>query len=190
MIKFLAVALLIFGTCGRSMAQYKFEKESDLSIDQVPSIAFDFIDSGVIDTNVDWYYEENLVGNSVEAKFLYDDHHYSVEFDTSGLLQDIEIEYSEQELPRELMDRIDKSLNLQFKKYSLHKIQKQYSGDLTSLHSFLNDQDRNEWIIKYELVIKAKKDKRMKLYEVLLDEEGRTESIEEIVLRNNDYLEF
>ncbi len=171
--------------------QQKLEREYDLHVDSVPYLALEFINTAQLKTKINWYYEENLKGNSIEAKFYYQDHKYSVEFDTVGRLQDIEIESLDRELDAALMDRLHINLSKQFKKYVIHKIQKQYSGTIPSLAHFLSSYPSMLGLqLKYEVIIKGKQVKRMKLYEVLFDHDGNVETIDEIILRNSDYLEY
>lgn len=88
--KCIIVALfsIVFFQTGAN-AQQKFEKESRLKPEDVSVAAKQFIETVDMDTKWKWYFEENLVGNSVEAKTKYQRKWYSVEFDTSGNIQDV-----------------------------------------------------------------------------------------------------
>jgi hypothetical protein len=52
-------------------AQKKYEKEYRIKQEEVPEEALEFIHSAAIDFSEKWYFEENLEGNSIEAKFKY-----------------------------------------------------------------------------------------------------------------------
>ncbi|MEZ4934623.1 MAG: hypothetical protein R2788_21160 [Saprospiraceae bacterium] len=90
---FVSTVFWAFAICTNQIhAQVKYEKESRLKEKDVPSIALDFIDSLAVKKKVRWYLEEGFNRTSVEAKFKMDNRKYSIEFDTIGNLEDIEIQ--------------------------------------------------------------------------------------------------
>ena len=174
-----------------SISQTKFEKEYRLKEDQVPAKAINFVEPQKLDTKVKWYYEENFEGNSIEAKFKYDGRRYSVEFDTSGVLQDIEIEALPIERPGNLNKLILEQWDLNFKKYKYVKLQFQYSGAIKSFDDFLRSEDpEQDYTMKYELVLKVRTEEGWKMYELLYDQDDTLERKSRIVFRNTDNLEF
>lgn len=72
--------------------QTKYEREFRMSEKKVPQKAREFVHSMDFESKVKWYFEENLQGNSIEAKLKQQGQQYSVEFDTLGTLQDVEVE--------------------------------------------------------------------------------------------------
>ena len=191
MLRYLLVFIICFGVYGMSIGQKKYEKESDLDRNEVPNRALEFIESVERDSKINWYYEENLKGNSVEAKFSYKTNRYSVEFDTMGYLQDIEVEIPLNNLAPGVVLKMKENLKGEFEKSSILRVQKQYSGDISSFETFLSATDEHKSLaIRYETEIKGKKNKRMKLYEILFTSDGSIERIDEVIFRNNDYLEF
>src|SRR5690606_41633459 len=87
MIKYVIVTItiLMFGNYSNNLfAQQKYEKESRLNRNNVPAIAFNFIDSLNLKNRVKWYLEESLENKSVEAKFKKSGKKHSVEFDILG----------------------------------------------------------------------------------------------------------
>ena len=172
-------------------AQKKYEKESDLSLKDVPAKAILFFDTAPISGEIDWYYEENLLGNSIEAKFYHREQKYSIEFDVNGELQDIEVECGLGDVDIILLTNMTESLSKEFMKSNIIRVQQQYRGTILSFLDFLNEPDKSHvYQLKYETEVKAKKKKRSKLYEVLFGQEGKIERIDEVIFRNNDYLEF
>jgi hypothetical protein len=171
-------------------AQQKFEKESRLKPADVPKVARQFIDAVEMDSNWKWYFEENLEGNSVEAKTKYKGRKYSVEFDVSGNVQDIEIEKNWQELDDDLRRNIAKSIDSLFFRHKINKVQIQYSAEKTVLLAILNNKtNHNESKIQYEIVVAGKKNGRPKLYELTFTGKGELLKSSEIILRNTDNLE-
>ena len=72
------------------LGQIKYEKEYDIEQKEVPRIALEFITKSGFEKHVRWYREESQDGTTIEAKSKKNRHKYSIEFDTSGKLLDIE----------------------------------------------------------------------------------------------------
>lgn len=172
-------------------AQQKLERESRLKTEEVPAAALQFIKSVKMDTRWKWYFEENLVGNSVEAKTKHDGKWYSVEFDTSGQIQDVEVEKEFSELKETVRQNISEALNSMFERHSMDKIQIQYSAGNTTLLEILNlEAGQKTSKIQYEIVVKGKTTGRPKLYELTFSETGELVETSEIIFRNTDNLEY
>jgi len=85
--------ILIFESYSNKLfAQEKFEMESRLKQNDVPSNALNFIDSLSLKNKVKWYLEEGIERKSIEAKFKRSGKKHSVEFDILGNIEDVEIE--------------------------------------------------------------------------------------------------
>ena len=103
--------------------QVKYEQESRLRVEEVPLAARAFIQQVDTGRKVKWYYEENLEGNSVEAKFKRNCQRYSVEFDTLGNIQDVEIEVKPQALSPALQQKLLLTRDSLYQRYTMRKIQ-------------------------------------------------------------------
>ncbi|MDD4108082.1 MAG: hypothetical protein PHH93_05115 [Prolixibacteraceae bacterium] len=172
-------------------AQQKFERESRLKPDNVPPEALQFIKAVEMNTRWKWYFEENLEGNSVEAKTKYNGRRYSVEFDTTGIIQDIEVETKWQEMDEHIRSNISESLDSLFTRHNIIKIQIQYSAEKPVLLAILNNKaEFSESRIQYEIEVKGKETGRPKLYELTFTELGKLTDISEIIFRNTDNLEY
>lgn len=172
-------------------AQQKFEKESRMKSGDVPAAALKFIEAVEMDTKWKWYFEENLVGNSVEAKTKYNGKWYSVEFDTSGKIQDVEIETDLQEMKENVSRNIMHALDSMFNRHKIDKIQIQYSAENHVLLAILNNKtEQSESKVQYEIVVKGKKIGRPKLYELTFTDGGILLESLEIIFRNTDNLEY
>ncbi len=183
--------LLFYIFQNNANAQQKLEKESRIKPDNVPSAALKFIEAVEMGTRWKWYFEENLKGNSVEAKTKYNGKRYSVEFDISGAIQDVEIEISWQEMDENLQKNIVKSLDSLFTKHSIFKIQIHYSSESHDLLEVLNNKTtRSNLKVKYEIVAKGKKTGRPGLYELTFNDEGNLLESSKIIFRNTDNLEY
>jgi hypothetical protein len=183
--------LLFFIFQMQATAQQKFERESRLKPVDVPTAALQFIDAVDLETKWKWYFEENLQGNSFEAKTKHQGKRYSVEFDTSGKIQDVEIEKSWQEMDEQLRGNILQALDSLFISHKIDKIQIQYVAENTVLLGILNKKaDQTDSKIQYEIVVNGKTTGRPKLYELTFNDKGILLESSEIIFRNTDNLEF
>jgi hypothetical protein len=190
--KFICLLLLIaFTFSGNVFAQGKFEKESRLKPKYVPVKALAFIDSLNFGEKVKWHKEEGLTGISVEAKFKHDKVIYSVEFDTSGNVEDIEIEANWKDLESDLRDAIFSQINTDCVKHKIVKVQKQYTGSESQLLSVLKAELKSQNLtIKYELIVRCSHQKKVDLFEYLFNEKGKLISTSQIVFKNSSHLEY
>lgn len=169
----------------------KFEKESRLKPGDVPPAAQEFIRSVNLNANWKWYFEENLKGNSVEAKTKYNGKRYSVEFDTSGKIQDVEVETRLTELDENISRNLTQVLDSMFSSHTIQKIQVQYSAESSVLLAVLKKETESSASgIQYEMVVKGKTTGRPKLYELTFSDNGKLIEWSEIIFRNTDNLEY
>ena len=190
--RFIISILLLFGVFQpNANAQQKLERESRLKSADVPRSAMQFIDAVELETRWKWYFEENLTGNSVEAKTKHQGKWYSVEFDTSGNIQDVEVETDLTEIREQVGRNIVQGLDSMFNSHKIDKIQIQYTADSPILLGVLNNKSNGKKAkIQYEIVVKGKKTGRPKLYELTFSEKGKLLFSEEIIFKNTNNLEF
>jgi hypothetical protein len=187
------ITLIILFTSALTSAfsQLKFEKESRLKRADIPPLAFELIESLAIPGKIKWYSEENLTGNSVEAKFRFNKKYYSIEFDTGGNLQDVEITIEIFEIQEGVKESIFKKLESEFNKYSIQKIQAHYPGKNPEILSIIKNPPKETGNnIKYELVVNGKTGNTTKQYEMVFDNKGILTEKKEIIQKNADNLEF
>ena len=190
--KLICIVLLIaFNFSGNLFAQEKFEKERRIKKANVPAEALSFVEALDIKSKVKWFKEEGLSQKSIEAKFKHHKAKYSVEFDTLGKVEDVEIGVKWSELASNLGDSICLQLNSACSKYKIVKVQEQYSGDASALISMLKaGTNRSSLTIKYELVVKCHQQKKVDLFEYLFSDKGQLISISKIVFKNSSHLEY
>jgi hypothetical protein len=187
----LTLIVLLISTFTSAFSQLKFEKESRLKRADIPPVAFELIESLAIPGKIKWYSEESLTGNSVEAKFRFNKKNYSIEFDTEGNLQDVEITIEITEIQEGIKETILKKLESEFNKYSIQKIQVHYPGKNPKILSIIKNPP-NEFAnsVKYELVVNGKTGNTTKQYEMVFDSNGILTEKKEIIQKNADNLEF
>lgn len=172
-------------------AQKKYEKESRFKEKKVPSIALDFINLLAEDRKVRWYLEEGFDRTSIEAKFKMNNQNYSVEFDRLGNLEDIEIQIKWGDLRKPLKDSVSFYLGRDCKKFKIRRIQLQYLGDHSVLLSKIKTgESTDDYIVRYEIVVKCSHDNNVSLYEYLFSDSGQKLSAAQIVFKNSSHLEY
>lgn len=186
----IAVVLLVICT-NHIYAQQKYEKESRLKAEAVPTKARAFIDSLTITEKIKWYLEEGLDRTSIEAKFKLNNQKHSVEFDTTGNLEDIEIQIKWSDLQKTLKDSINTQLGRDCKKFKIRKTQIQYSGDRSTLLSKIKTgKSTTDFLVQYELIVKCKNAKNIALFEYLFSNIGQKLASSQIVFKNSSNLEY
>ncbi len=189
------VILLLAGTAGLFplllAGQTKYEREYGLKPGQAPAPARVFIDQAFPGEKVKWYGEESLTGKSVEAKIIRKKTRYSVEFDTLGNLQDAEILIPWDAVPAGARTSIQKALDQNFSKYKIQKIQLQWAGpDNAILNGLQSNRVADPVITRYELVVKGKKERSQRQFEMLFNASGALLNTAEIIQRNTHHLDY
>ena len=173
--------------------QIKYEREYRLDISQVPPQALEFVDALNLTNKIKWYKEEGFYKNSIEAKTRYQSKKYSIEFDTSGTIEDIEVEINWEEVPLDTRNAIDEYLDTNFQKSKICKVQRQFVGDeeyllkITSTEAFHSNDHIN---VHYELEVAVKRKEKHQKLELLFDEGGRLLKESTIIFKNTDHLEY
>ena len=155
------------------VGQTKFEKEVRISTDSVPPAALKFIEEAPFKNKIRWYKEYGLKDSSIEAKTRHKGKRWSIEFNSNGSLEDIEVEYKLSDLKPSIRQNIEKHLDEKFKNHSVDKLQFQFNGSPSAIKNWLKDQQRiSGIIIKYALIVNAKVDSEYKSFEMLYDYTG------------------
>ena len=171
--------------------QKKYEREYDLKKENVPGMAITFMDSCCPNSKVKWYGEESLTGKTIEAKINYKGSLYSIEFDTSGYIQDVEKKIGLYDIPKNARLAIVKKLDSIFSKHKIEKVQVQWIASNQALYELIEKSNITLLhTINYEIVVKGKNENSTKMYEILFSSEGSILSVSEIVQRNTDNLDY
>ncbi|AMQ57413.1 hypothetical protein [Algoriphagus sanaruensis] len=173
-----------------SFAQEKFEREVKVKSSIIPVKASSWL-SYAFDKarKVKWYEEYSQEGKSFEAKFWRQDQFYSVEFDSTGNLIDVEVEIREDEIQTISWEKVQLEFSENFQGHKILKIQKQYIGDMSQLATFFQNREVAEPQIRYEIVFEGKKE-FWRLWEGLFDESGALISLIPVQQRFADNLIF
>jgi hypothetical protein len=192
MYKFIYLIFIIaFSISNSLLAQEKFEKESRIKKKEAPSKVLLFIDSLNFNTKIKWYKEEELTRKSIEVKFRQNKARYSIEFDTLGNIEDIEVEANWKDLESGIKNSVSIQLKLDCSRHKILKVQKQFNGNENDLFSFLKSGKISEHLkIKYEIIARCKQQKKVDLFEYLFNDKGQVISISKIVFRSSSHLEY
>ena len=188
---FLALLLCLILTS--THAQFKFEQESRVSVEDVPQPALNFVDQLVFDKKIKWFIERSDSGISYEMKSRRGKDKFSIEFNEQGLLQDVEKEVELDALPVHIQQIIVSELKAKFLKYKIKKIQIQAKGSNDSLKQYVMEGlAPTQTRIAYEIVVRAssREDGLLKRYEILIHAGKGVLSLKEIISRPTDNLEF
>lgn len=189
--KIIIILIMLFTSSLQGYTQYKYEKESRIRKSNVPANAINFVDSVNFNSKVKWYRETGLKSISFEAKTKYKGKDYSIEFSEDGSFEDVEIKIESSEVPSTTFDIISKYLSEQHSRYTIEKVQVQYSGNKKSVLEFLQNKSTNvNFVINYELKISSKVEGSFKMFEYLFSENGKFIQKSQIILRRTDNIEF
>ena len=187
-----SIILIVLAICPNQLcAQHKYESESRLKEENVPTKALDFIQSLAVENKIKWYEEEGLNRTTIEAKFKLNNQKYSVEFDSVGNLEDIEILLEWKGLHSSLQDSICIRLGEDCDKIRIQKAQIQYSGEPSVLLSKIKTgKNTGSYLVRYELIVKCYSKKKVALFEYLFSDTGQKLSVAKIVFKNSSNLEY
>ncbi len=190
LVKQYVVLVLAIMISTSALGQEKLEREFRIKEKDVPQKALDFINALSFSKKIKWYKEIGLTSTTVEAKTKSNRKKYSIEFDSLGQIEDIEINIKWKELPTDTQNKITAYLSTAHQKHKIRKIQIQYTGDEALLIDAVKKTPSDAVVINYEIVLKAKTNNEYKLLEYLFSNEGIMRSKATIILNNSDNLEF
>lgn len=182
--------LMSFFVIGQGYAQQKFEKESRLCKDDLPPFALDFESVFTDRQRIKWYHEQGLERESFEAKYKRAGKKFSVEFDTLGSIEDVEIITEFTALPDFLWNKIKGTVDDQCERYTIDKVQVQYVGDQSVLKEVSQTGTCESCTVNYEVVARLKIDDEYRSFEYLFNDKGEILRRSEIVIQTSSHLEY
>ncbi len=172
-------------------AQNKLEREFRISSDEVPQQAIRFAESLVGSAKLKWYREEGIQQSSIEAKTKIKGQRFSIEFDTTGQIQDVEVEIPLFLVPESTREAMISAFREEFTTFKWQKIQVQYLGTSSELLAFFAQKQGSPSIrTQYEVVILGKKKGSNNFQEWLFSDTGVVLSKSIVILRISDNLEY
>ncbi|MGS2725456.1 hypothetical protein ACU8DI_02525 [Psychroserpens sp. BH13MA-6] len=176
------------------LSQTKNEKEARIEMNAFPEYSKTVISQTPKNAKRQrFYYETDGDKTSYESKFKYNGHWHSVEFNQSGILEDVEIQIKQKEVPIKIFQHIETYFKTHSDKYDIVKIQEQYVFQpQDSLSEFIEDiyYDINKLSPNYEMIVALKKNKSWKLQEVTFDAHGNFIRTRNLVPESYEYIMY
>ena len=189
--KFIVILITLFMSLP-ILGQDKNEREERVKEEDFPAKAVQALkDAMQEDVSIRYYKEYDGEAESYEAKFKWRKRNFSIEFDTTGVVQDVEIRISRKDVPNPTVTKIKQYLDENFDDWRMEKAQVHFSKkrngkDLIkkSLH------EPTTLIPDYELIIATKIDGKITNYEMLFSKSGDLILKRIVVNRSHDFLRF
>lgn len=179
---------MLLGCVSLGAAQQKNEREERLKDSRVPHELVDQLAPFTKNIRVKYFYETDGPNASYEAKFKSKSRSFSVEFDTLGVLEDVEIDIKFNSIDKKKRNKILSYLKKTSTNHKILKCQVQYKHDsgpseVTLRHAVFNEEHTP---INYEIEVNMLIDKLHQSFELLFDASGELISKREIVNRAVD----
>ncbi|QBA65128.1 hypothetical protein EQY75_11675 [Muriicola soli] len=175
-----------------TQAQAKYEREFRIKKSEFPQKALELVNQRIKDARKIRYYKEiDSVTITFESKFKKDKLHYSVNFNSKGELEDIEIQISKVDIPSDVWSSIAEHLNGDCKKFKIRRLQQQYPlKNGLSAEKIINDAFQNLILpyINYELIVVCKRDSGREEFEYLFNAQGDFVSKRKSLPANYDHI--
>lgn len=172
----------------------KVEKEDRIPLEEMPEKASSFLKENLPENirKARYYYETDGKHTSYEAKFKYARRRFSVEFNTEGRLEDVEITAEKNELIKTVYNNIEAHLDKNHERFRIEKIQAQYlTNEDTDKNTFTRSLNfQNFQPDKYELIVATKEAGKLEKFEMLFDAMGIFVEKRKIIMNSYDYLLF
>ncbi len=165
---------------GEVTGQTKFEREYRIKPQVVPQQSLDFVASFPFKREVRWYINQREHSKTIEAKVRYKRRLYSIDFDSSGNFNDLEVEIRWLEIPAEIRVKTTDSLDSMFIQHRIVRVQAQFC--IPSIHQMVA-KDIAHYLheANFEIIIEGKSSDDNRQYEILISEQGELLRIEEII---------
>jgi hypothetical protein len=187
----ISILILFLGICNFGFSQQKYEKETRIKDSDIPASALEFVNSLDLDSKIKWYKEEGLKTSSFEAKTKFNGQKLSIEFSKDGQFEDLEIEIEESDINSQARSIIQSKFKNEHNRYSVEKVQTQYSGSREDIYKLLHEKNVNpNLIINYEIILTTKKEGEYVMFEYLFDSEGMFIRKSQVLLKMTDNIEF
>lgn len=163
----------------------KQEREERIKLKEMPEAARQYLDSYWLKKSrrKRFYSETDGKNSSYEAKLIRDKRRFSIEFDKTGALQDIEELIDFHQIPHSARLRIDSTIVANYGKYNIYRVQRQFlPEELTEHYATLTTESSQN----FELEVNVVENTRIQSYEMLFDTGGTLQQKRLIVRRSLD----
>jgi hypothetical protein len=169
------LGLTTIGINAIAQTNLKQEVEKRIKKRDMPPEALDYLhEHWLVDSRkIRFYHETDGDISSYEAKLTRDKRRFSIEFDESGKLQDIEELINYNQIPEETRSTIDSTLYSSYSKFKVRRIQRQFLPDTTGYNRLLmwNSLTAEE-TNNFEIEVDTQEESAVQSYEMLFNKEG------------------
>ncbi|WP_297762503.1 hypothetical protein [uncultured Muriicola sp.] len=184
--------ILICSCCIQGVAQAKYEREHRIKKSQFPEEAHALLANEITKVKrLRFYKETDSAKTRFEAKFKKDRLHYSMEFDSDGILEDVEILIKEIDIPNDTFTSIESYLNQSYSKYHIRKIQQLYPvKNREEVKKTLKEAFQNLLLpsVNYKLLVSCKTEDGKMDFEFLFDSAGTFKKKRALLPPNYDHV--
>lgn len=174
-----------------SYTQEKNEFEQKIKARDVPKQAKAWLkDAYESKRKTRWYLQTDDETEVYEAKLKHKSHLHSVEFDMDGEVKNIEVLIKEKEVKQSVLDAINSYFESNYDKFSISKLQIQYTGEPDDLEDVIDEDEFENINIQYEIEFYGKSDTDDEMWEGLFDEKGILIEKRVIILKATDNLDY
>lgn len=162
------------------MAQaVKNEIEDSIKREEMPENALAVLDEFWAELNdIQYYFQTDGEEESYEAKLEWKGHQYSIEFDRTGIIKDVEKLIELEMVSPEAIDGINEYLQKEFRRLNIIRLQRQHiakDSDDPDGEDFIEDileGDEDDLEIRYELEVEGRSGRQIGAFELLFDHSG------------------
>ncbi|MEM9675914.1 MAG: hypothetical protein AAF992_25205 [Bacteroidota bacterium] len=181
----------IIATTNVAIAQtdLKQEVEKRIKKSEMPSAALNYLSEHWLSKSrkIRYYYETDGANTSYEAKLIREKRRFSIEFDSSGSLQDIEELIDYEQIPASVQANIDLILSQKYSKYRIQRVQRQFLPDTIQQNALLHFSGlTSETVDNFEIEIDTQEGSAVQSYEMLFNVEGLLVQRRTIIRRSLD----
>lgn len=175
------------------LSQEKREKEERVKEQDFPVAALLFLNTDSNDyRRLRYYYETDGERESYEAKFKKDGEWFSVEFNTEGQLQDIEVTTDWEDLPKSFHQSLENYMQSNYERWKFEKFQRQFlpQENNTDLLKSVLSNPLTVSPFNIELIVATKNDGKLQKFELLFTSEGQFLQKRKVIRRSYGFLLF
>jgi hypothetical protein len=189
--RFLTLILTLLVPC-LIHGQVKLEYEKRINKSEFPQAAIHWLDSHPeLPKRIRYLLETDGQIHTYEAKFVHEKKWHSIEFDSLGQLQDVEVLINRKEIPQPLREKVEAYLDAQYDKWRKDRIQRQYTAAANGprvLERLWAEDATVE--CNLEIEVSVKEGRKTAHYELLFDPDGAHVATRKIEGQTYDYRKF
>jgi len=157
----------------------KNEIEDSIKRGEMPEAAIETLDEFWSNlTDIRYYFQTDGESESYEAKLEWQGNSYSIEFDETGRVLNVEQLINWNQVSSEASKSIDEYLQKEFRRVNIIRLQRQYiadDDDDSDDEDFIDDileDDEEDFKIRYEFEVEGRSGKQIGAFELLFDHSG------------------